>query len=80
TAAAPAAQAEPAGHIRSKRCSCSNWEDQECIYFCHLDIIWVNTPSKILPFGLGSRPPRRRRSAERCRCLDPADGTCSRFC
>ncbi|XP_003969159.2 endothelin-2 [Takifugu rubripes] len=78
-AALPAPEERPR-HIRTKRCSCSNWEDKECIYFCHLDIIWVNTPSKVLPFGLGGPPSRRRRSAERCRCLDPADASCSGFC
>lgn len=31
-------------HLRSRRCSCSSWLDKECVYFCHLDIIWVNTP------------------------------------
>ncbi|XP_054911938.1 endothelin-2 [Poeciliopsis prolifica] len=67
-------------HIRTKRCSCSNWEDRECIYFCHLDIIWVNTPSKLLPYGLGSSASRRRRSASRCECRDPADKTCLGFC
>lgn len=30
--------------VRSKRCSCNNQLDSECHYFCHLDIIWVNTP------------------------------------
>ncbi|XP_015251328.1 PREDICTED: endothelin-2-like [Cyprinodon variegatus] len=67
-------------HIRTKRCSCNNWEDRECIYFCHLDIIWVNTPSKLLPHGLGSSVSRRRRSTKRCECRDPADKTCNRFC
>lgn len=38
------AQAPHLHHIRTKRCSCNNWDDKECIYFCHLDIIWVNTP------------------------------------
>lgn len=38
------AQAPHPHHIRTKRCSCNNWDDKECIYFCHLDIIWVNTP------------------------------------
>lgn len=33
-----------AAHLRTKRCSCNSWLDKECIYFCHLDIIWVNTP------------------------------------
>nr|XP_046274369.1 endothelin-2 [Scatophagus argus] len=68
-------------HVRTKRCSCNNWDDKECIYFCHLDIIWVNTPSKLLPYGLGSPlSRRRRRSADRCECLNPADKTCSVFC
>lgn len=29
---------------RTKRCACSSILDSECHYFCHLDIIWVNTP------------------------------------
>lgn len=74
------AQAAHPGRVRTKRCSCSSWEDKECIYFCHLDIIWVNTPSKLLPYGLGSSQSRRRRSADRCECLNPADKTCSGFC
>ncbi|XP_068592967.1 endothelin-2 [Cebidichthys violaceus] len=70
-----------APRVRTKRCSCNSWDDKECIYFCHLDIIWVNTPSKLLPYGLGSPPSRRRRrSAERCQCLNAADETCSGFC
>ncbi|KAF3839951.1 hypothetical protein F7725_018668 [Dissostichus mawsoni] len=35
----------PTQRVRTKRCSCSNLLDSECHYFCHLDIIWVNTPS-----------------------------------
>lgn len=31
-------------HVRTKRCSCATFMDKECVYFCHLDIIWVNTP------------------------------------
>lgn len=31
-------------HSRPKRCSCASFLDKECVYFCHLDIIWVNTP------------------------------------
>ncbi|XP_066530866.1 endothelin-2 [Hoplias malabaricus] len=76
-----------ARRVRTKRCSCSNWMDTECIYFCHLDIIWVNTPSKITPYGLGSPLSRRRRSSSassssssRCHCSAPGDITCSRFC
>ncbi|XP_044192439.1 endothelin-2 [Thunnus albacares] len=73
----------PASHphrVRTKRCSCNSWDDKECIYFCHLDIIWVNTPSKLLPYGLGSPLSRRRRSTSRCECANPADKTCSSFC
>uniref|UniRef100_A0A3Q3QAS6 Endothelin-like toxin domain-containing protein n=2 Tax=Monopterus albus TaxID=43700 RepID=A0A3Q3QAS6_MONAL len=74
------AQAPHQHHVRTKRCSCNSWDDKECIYFCHLDIIWVNTPSKLLPYGLGNALSRRRRSTNRCKCLNPADKTCSRFC
>lgn len=74
------AQALHPHRIRTKRCSCNNWDDKECIYFCHLDIIWVNTPSKLLPYGLGSSLSRRRRSANRCKCLNAADKTCQDFC
>ncbi|XP_051519279.1 endothelin-2 [Myxocyprinus asiaticus] len=66
--------------VRTKRCSCSSWLDKECIYFCHLDIIWVNTPSKITPYGLGSPLSRRRRSTGRCECAILADRTCFTFC
>ncbi|XP_070777783.1 endothelin-2 [Enoplosus armatus] len=75
------AQASHPHRVRTKRCSCNSWDDKECIYFCHLDIIWVNTPSKLLPYGMGSPlSRRRRRSAGRCECLNPADKTCSGFC
>lgn len=67
-------------HVRVKRCSCNDWEDKECIYFCHLDIIWVNTPSKILPYGLGNPSSRRRRSTQRCQCANPFDPNCNTFC
>ncbi|KAJ8355442.1 hypothetical protein SKAU_G00182360 [Synaphobranchus kaupii] len=66
--------------VRSKRCSCNNQQDSECHYFCHLDIIWVNTPSKITVYGLGNPLSRRRRSAGRCACSSAADHTCSSFC
>lgn len=42
TAAAAAAAQEH--HLRTRRCSCATFLDKECVYFCHLDIIWVNTP------------------------------------
>ncbi|KAG9355544.1 hypothetical protein JZ751_000382 [Albula glossodonta] len=75
----PSARSAPL-RIRTKRCSCNNWLDKECIYFCHLDIIWVNTPSKTTPYGLGSPLSRRRRSTDRCACANPSDKTCTTFC
>nr|XP_056710952.1 endothelin-1 [Euleptes europaea] len=76
---------------RSKRCSCSSLEDKECVYFCHLDIIWINTPERIVPYGLGG-PSRTRRSLEdltvanleetrdRCQCTNIRDKKCRNFC
>ncbi|CAL8392412.1 unnamed protein product [Arctogadus glacialis] len=31
-------------HRREKRCSCENPRDKECVYFCHVGILWINTP------------------------------------
>uniref|UniRef100_A0A8C0URJ9 Endothelin 2 n=1 Tax=Cyanistes caeruleus TaxID=156563 RepID=A0A8C0URJ9_CYACU len=74
----------PGSHLaappRSKRCSCNSWLDKECIYFCHLDIIWVNTPGHTAPYGLGSPPRRRKRSAGRCECQHSRDSFCATFC
>lgn len=39
-----AADDVPTQRMRAKRCACSSLLDSECHYFCHLDIIWVNTP------------------------------------
>ncbi|XP_002915962.1 endothelin-1 [Ailuropoda melanoleuca] len=76
---------------RSKRCSCSSLMDKECVYFCHLDIIWVNTPEHIVPYGLGS-PSRSKRSLKdlfttkatdhrkRCQCVNQKDKKCWTFC
>ncbi|KFO33799.1 endothelin-1 isoform X2 [Fukomys damarensis] len=76
---------------RSKRCSCSSLMDKECVYFCHLDIIWVNTPEHVVPYGLGS-PSRSKRSLKelfptkavehrnRCQCANPKDKKCWNFC
>ncbi|XP_004694818.1 PREDICTED: endothelin-1 [Condylura cristata] len=76
---------------RTKRCSCSSLMDKECVYFCHLDIIWVNTPEHIVPYGLGS-PSRSKRSLKdlfptkaadyknRCLCTSPKDKKCWNFC
>ncbi|KAL7860149.1 hypothetical protein SRHO_G00152960 [Serrasalmus rhombeus] len=31
-------------HQRPRRCTCFSYKDKECVYYCHLDIIWINTP------------------------------------
>ncbi|NXA41171.1 EDN2 protein, partial [Eudromia elegans] len=71
--------AASAVHLRTKRCSCNSWLDKECIYFCHLDIIWVNTPGHTAPYGLGA-PRRRKRSLGRCECSHSRDSVCATFC
>ncbi|KAG9479246.1 endothelin-1 [Eleutherodactylus coqui] len=75
---------------RFKRCSCSSLMDKECVYFCHLDIIWINTPEKTVPYGLGG--PRLKRSLQdtkteevvesssRCICAKREDKNCLDFC
>ncbi|XP_037355636.1 endothelin-2 [Talpa occidentalis] len=85
---AAATQEQPApsphaqgSHLRPRRCSCSSWLDKECVYFCHLDIIWVNTPGQTAPYGLGNPPRRRRRSLpRRCECSSARDSACATFC
>ncbi|XP_008284007.1 endothelin-1 isoform X2 [Stegastes partitus] len=81
--------------VRNKRCSCATFLDKECVYFCHLDIIWVNTPERVVSYGLGNAPRTRRALADsmatssssssssaapRCRCLRENDATCGSFC
>ncbi|XP_031709130.1 uncharacterized protein LOC116386770 isoform X1 [Anarrhichthys ocellatus] len=70
----------PTQRVRIKRCACSSLLDSECHYFCHLDIIWINTPSKTTVYGLGSALSRRRRSIRRCTCADLDDHNCTNFC
>ncbi|XP_054478331.1 endothelin-2 [Anoplopoma fimbria] len=70
----------PPQRVRTKRCACNSLLDSECHYFCHLDIIWVNTPSKTTVYGLGSALSRRRRSTGRCTCANLDDHNCSNFC
>ncbi|KAM3830116.1 endothelin-2 [Vipera latastei] len=67
-------------HQRTKRCSCTSWMDKECIYFCHLGIIWINTPSHSVPYGLGSPKARKKRSLPRCECSHVKDTICATFC
>lgn len=87
----PAAEAKS----RSKRCTCYSYKDKECIYYCHLDIIWINTPERTVPYGMSSYqgPQRNRRAVgsqpaeregaktKRCICavLD-GDPDCNDFC
>ncbi|XP_023830115.1 endothelin-1 [Salvelinus sp. IW2-2015] len=65
---------------REKRCSCENLNDKECVYFCHIGIVWVNTPSQVVPYGVGSFPVRLRREVGRCFCLKRNDFECLHFC
>nr|XP_019942046.1 PREDICTED: endothelin-3-like [Paralichthys olivaceus] len=81
---------------RAKRCTCYTYKDKECVYYCHLDIIWINTPEHTVPYGMSSyqgslrmkrsagtdQQRRRRRDAEaqRCVCARRNDSDCSSFC
>ncbi|XP_038577485.1 endothelin-3b [Micropterus salmoides] len=80
---------------RPKRCTCYSYKDKECVYYCHLDIIWINTPERTVPYGMSSYtgPQRIRRDVgrqaaeregaktQRCVCfvLD-SDPECHAFC
>ncbi|XP_068197815.1 endothelin-2 isoform X2 [Antennarius striatus] len=72
-----ASPADPT-HRREKRCSCENQKDKECIFFCHIGIVWVNSPSHVVPYGFGSI--RFRRDVRRCVCSRQQDAECSSFC
>uniref|UniRef100_W5LWS2 Endothelin 4 n=1 Tax=Lepisosteus oculatus TaxID=7918 RepID=W5LWS2_LEPOC len=65
---------------REKRCSCVNLKDKECVYFCHIGIVWVNTPGQVVPYGVGYYPVRLRRETARCLCVSNSDVQCRRFC
>uniref|UniRef100_UPI00358FDE4D endothelin-1-like n=1 Tax=Myxine glutinosa TaxID=7769 RepID=UPI00358FDE4D len=68
---------------RVRRCSCASLLDKECIYFCHLDIIWINSPEKLVPYGVGNLQQRERRSLPKMRCLCHAgssESKCFSFC
>ncbi|KAK5863398.1 hypothetical protein PBY51_000428 [Eleginops maclovinus] len=80
---------------RPKRCTCYSYKDKECVYYCHLDIIWINTPERTVPYGMSSyRGPQRVRRAvsgqatehegaktQRCICaVRDADPECQDFC
>ncbi|KAK6327923.1 hypothetical protein J4Q44_G00035690 [Coregonus suidteri] len=88
TAVATTANPVPVRHIRNKRCSCATFLDKECVYFCHLDIIWVNTPERVVSYGLGNASRKKRaikdpevsKQDPRCKCVSEDDSTCTRFC
>ncbi|KAM5304414.1 endothelin-3 isoform 2-T2 [Glossophaga mutica] len=80
---------------RARRCTCFTYKDKECVYYCHLDIIWINTPEQTVPYGLSGYRGRvrGRRSAwpfpqspqpsewtRRCACAAGHDLACVRFC
>uniref|UniRef100_A0A3P9IYU7 Endothelin-3 n=1 Tax=Oryzias latipes TaxID=8090 RepID=A0A3P9IYU7_ORYLA len=80
---------------RQKRCTCYSYTDKECVYYCHLDIIWINTPERTVPYGMSSyigqqrsRRAARARLSERegpktPRCICAAtdkDAECQDFC
>uniref|UniRef100_A0A3Q2PS71 Endothelin-3 n=1 Tax=Fundulus heteroclitus TaxID=8078 RepID=A0A3Q2PS71_FUNHE len=78
---------------RAKRCTCYTYKDKECVYYCHLDIIWINTPEHTVPYGMSSYPAalRRKRSVKierrkrswatrRCACTLQTDPDCNSFC
>ncbi|KAK7916140.1 hypothetical protein WMY93_011901 [Mugilogobius chulae] len=77
-------------HRRTKRCTCYTYKDKECVYYCHLDIIWINTPEHTVPYGLSFGSQRLKRSAEvrqrtrsatqRCACSLTSDLHCISFC
>ncbi|KAI7795345.1 endothelin-3 [Triplophysa rosa] len=73
---------------RAKRCTCYTYKDKECVYYCHLDIIWINTPEHTLPYGMSSyrgfqrtrRSAERTRGGQRCSCALQHDRKCTAFC
>lgn len=79
-------------HRREKRCTCYTYKDKECVYYCHLDIIWINTPERTVPYGLSSyrggvrkkrsveRSPKRPLPHSRCTCSKSSDQHCFSFC
>ncbi|XP_056324284.1 endothelin-3 [Danio aesculapii] len=71
-------------HRRDKRCTCYTYKDKECVYYCHLDIIWVNTPERTIPYGMssyrGSQRARRNAGGQRCTCALHTDQDCTSFC
>ncbi|XP_049435693.1 endothelin-3 isoform X3 [Epinephelus fuscoguttatus] len=92
--AQPCSACDPqAARKRSKRCTCYTYKDKECVYYCHLDIIWINTPEHTVPYGMssyqgslrvrrstGTKQGRKWAVAQRCVCAQQTDSHCSSFC
>lgn len=88
-------QMSDATKSRQKRCTCYSYTDKECVYYCHLDIIWINTPERTVPYGMSNYRGRQRRKRDvgvrstehnrpktlRCVCaVTNADPECQLFC
>lgn len=82
-------------HHRARRCTCFTYKDKECVYYCHLDIIWINTPEQTVPYGLSNyrgsfrgrrsaglflQSPQRSKWTRRCACVESHDRACMGFC
>ncbi|XP_032897539.1 endothelin-3-like [Amblyraja radiata] len=75
---------------RTKRCTCFSYKDKECVYYCHLDVIWMNTPERTVPYGLSNVRRHKRSDRDmswlvrsqkpRCICTKDDDGLCGLFC
>ncbi|XP_016058122.1 PREDICTED: endothelin-3 isoform X2 [Miniopterus natalensis] len=89
-----AAEGSPVRH-RARRCTCFTYKDKECVYYCHLDIIWINTPERTVPYGLSNyressrgrrsvgpfpRSPQPSKGTRRCACATSRDLACEHFC
>uniref|UniRef100_A0A673UYY1 Endothelin-3 n=1 Tax=Suricata suricatta TaxID=37032 RepID=A0A673UYY1_SURSU len=90
----PASEGGPVRH-RARRCTCFTYKDKECVYYCHLDIIWINTPERTVPYGLSNyrggfrarrsagrfpRSPQPSTRTLRCACARGQDSACLQFC
>ncbi|XP_045300031.1 endothelin-3 isoform X2 [Leopardus geoffroyi] len=82
-------------HRRARRCTCFTYKDKECVYYCHLDIIWINTPERTVPYGLSNyrgsfrskrsagpfpQSPQPSKRTLRCACVRSWDSACLHFC
>ncbi|XP_025870889.1 endothelin-3 isoform X1 [Vulpes vulpes] len=82
-------------HHRARRCTCFTYKDKECVYYCHLDIIWINTPERTVPYGLSNyrgsfrgrrstglfpQSPQPSKWTQRCACVQSQDSACLHFC